>query len=80
MLNSLAQLARNDISLSSIALDAVQLNVQGLARDPAAIPNWINQFKQELHLVGRTFEQLKIGRNEQDMITFELNTQRGELK
>ncbi|EOW2078774.1 MSHA biogenesis protein MshI [Vibrio mimicus] len=80
VLNSLAQLARNDISLSSIALDAVQLNVQGLARDPAAIPNWINQFKQELHLVGRTFEQLKIGRNEQDMITFELNTQRGELK
>lgn len=80
VLNSLAQLARSDISLSSITLDALQLNVQGLARDPAAIPNWINQFKQELHLMGRSFEQLKIGRNDQDMITFELNTQRGNLK
>lgn len=27
--------------------------------------------------MGRSFEQLKIGRNDQDMITFELNTQRG---
>ncbi|EGR4180345.1 MSHA biogenesis protein MshI [Vibrio cholerae] len=78
VLNSLAQLARSDISLSSITLDSSQLNVQGLARDPAAIPNWISQFKQELHLMGRSFEQLKIGRNDQDMITFELNTQRGE--
>lgn len=80
VLNSLSQLARSDISLSRIALNAVQLNVQGVARDPAAIPNWINQFKQELHLMGRSFEQLKIGRNEQDMITFELNTQRGNGK
>jgi len=77
-LNSLAQLARNDLSLNWIMLDAVQLNVQGIARDPAAIPNWINQFKQELHLMGRSFEQLKIGRNEQDIITFELNSRRGE--
>ncbi len=80
VLNSLAQLARSDISLSSITLDSSQLNVQGLARDPAAIPNWISQFKQELHLMGRSFEQLKIGRNDQDMITFELNTQRGEQR
>ncbi|MGL5430643.1 MAG: MSHA biogenesis protein MshI [Vibrio sp.] len=80
VLNSLAQLARRDISLNHIVLDAVQLNVQGLARDPAAIPNWINQFKQEVTLLGRSFEQLKIGRNEQDIITFELNSQRGERK
>ncbi|EEZ01359.1 MSHA biogenesis protein MshI [Vibrio sp. RC586] len=80
VLNALSQLARSDISLSRITLNAVQLNVQGVARDPAAIPNWINQFKKELHLMGRSFEQLKIGRNEQDMITFELNTQRGEMK
>lgn len=30
--------------------------------------------------MGRSFEQLKIGRNDQDMITFELNTQRGEQR
>lgn len=77
VLNALAKLARRDISLSAISLDAVQLNVQGLARDPVAIPNWINQFKQELNLMGRSFEQLTIDRNEQGMIVFELNPQRG---
>ncbi|MGY5539526.1 MSHA biogenesis protein MshI [Vibrio brasiliensis] len=74
VMRSLAALGRNDISLSEISIDAVTLDLVGLARNPQAIPNWVNQFKSELDLVGRTFEKLKIGRNEQGIITFELKT------
>lgn len=74
VMRSLAELGRNDISISSIAINATMLDLQGLAREAQAIPNWISQFKSELNLVGRSFEKLKINRNEQGIITFELNT------
>lgn len=80
VMRSLAQLGRNDISLNSITINATQLDLHGLAREAKAIPNWVNQFKTELNLVGRTFEKLKIGRNEQNIITFELKTTEQESK
>ncbi len=79
VMRSLAKLGRNDISLSSISISSAGLDLKGLAREPQVIPNWINQFKSELDLVGRTFEKLTIGRNEEDIITFELKT-KGEPK
>ncbi|KJY82038.1 MSHA biogenesis protein MshI [Vibrio galatheae] len=75
VMRSLAQLGRNDISLSSITINATTLDLKGLAREAKAIPNWVNQFKSEINLVGRTFEKLKISRNDQNIITFELKTQ-----
>ncbi|KOO11336.1 hypothetical protein AKJ18_29640, partial [Vibrio xuii] len=54
--------------------DSQSLDLKGYAREAQAIPNWIGQFKSELNLVGRTFEKLKIGRNEQGVLTFELKT------
>ncbi|MEH0761264.1 MSHA biogenesis protein MshI [Vibrio sp. 16] len=74
VMRSLAQLGRNDISLHSITIDSTGLDLQGYAREPQVIPNWINQFKTELNLVGRTFEKLQIGRNDQDIVIFELKT------
>lgn len=74
VMRSLAALGRNDISLSKISINATTLDLSGLARNPQAIPSWINQFKSELDLVGRSFEKLKIGRNDQGTITFELKT------
>lgn len=76
VMRSLANLGRSDISLTRIRLDSQTLDLTGLAQNPEAIPNWVNQFSTELSLVGRTFEQLKIGRNEQEVVTFELYTQR----
>jgi len=52
------------------------LDLNGYARTASVVPNWVNQFKSELNLVGRSFEKLKIGRNDQDVITFELRTRR----
>ena len=77
IMQSLATLGRNDISINYIRMDNEMLDIKGLAREPKAIPNWVNQFKNELNLVGRSFEKLKIGRNEQDILTFELQTKEG---
>lgn len=76
VMKALATLGRQDISLNHIFIDANSMNLQGFARAPQAIPNWVSQFKSEVNLVGRTFEKLRIGRNDQDIVTFELNTQR----
>ena len=75
-MNSLAQLGRNDISLSHIYMTHDTLDIRGFARNANVVPNWIGQFKNELNLVGRAFEKLKIGRNVQDVVTFELSTRR----
>ncbi|WP_135382254.1 MSHA biogenesis protein MshI [Vibrio tasmaniensis] len=76
VMNAFAQLGRNDISLSHIYMTHDTLELNGFARDASVVPNWVGQFKNELNLVGRTFEKIKIGRNEQDVVTFELSTHR----
>lgn len=76
VMSALARLGRSDISLNSILIQPNTLNVSGLARNPSVIPNWIKQFKNELDLVGRSFEKLSIGRNEDDIVTFDLQTKR----
>lgn len=80
VMQSLAQLGRKDISLTSIQMNDANLDIKGLARDPQAIPNWVNQFKSEINLVGRSFEKLKIARNENNILTFELRTQEKETQ
>ncbi|BCL68504.1 MSHA biogenesis protein MshI [Vibrio nigripulchritudo] len=77
IMSALSRLDRNDISLSQISINKNTLNVSGLARTPSAVPGWIKQFRNELDLVGRSFEQLNIGRNEDDIVTFELQAKRG---
>lgn len=76
VMNALAKLGRNDISLSNIYMTHDTLDLSGFARNANVVPNWIGQFQSELNLVGRTFEKLKIGRNDQDVVTFELSTRR----
>lgn len=77
VMSALATLGRRDISLSHITINANTLDLKGVARNASVVPNWISQFKHELNLVGRTFDKLKIGRNEQDIVTFELHTRGG---
>lgn len=76
VMDALAKLGRDDISLSQIYMTHNTLDLSGFARNAKVVPNWIGQFKSELNLVGRAFEKLKIGRNDQDVVTFELNTRR----
>lgn len=74
VMQSLAKLGSNYISLSEIRIDNTTLDLKGLARSPSAVPNWVSQFKNEISLVGRTFDDVKIGRNEDNIVTFELKT------
>jgi len=71
---SLAELARDDISISYIELNEKVLNLKGLARTPSSVPKWIRQFRTKLNLIGRTFESMNIGRNKDNVVTFELTT------
>ncbi|WP_428775074.1 PilN domain-containing protein [Vibrio sp.] len=74
VMQSLAKLSRNDISLNSIIMQGGTLDLSGQAKDASAIPGWVSQFKNELNLVGRNFSKLKIARDDQEVITFELIT------
>ncbi|WPC74436.1 PilN domain-containing protein [Vibrio porteresiae] len=74
IMSGLAKLANTDIALSEIEIDNNQLNIKGYARNAASVPAWIAQFKQELHLIGRSFEKLKIERDDKGVVTFELKT------
>ncbi len=80
VMDGLAKLSRRDISLSEIEINEATLDVKGMARDANVIPTWIAQFKDEVSLTGRSFEQLTIGRDEQDIVTFELKSKRGVEK
>lgn len=74
VMQSLAKLGSSNISLSEIRIDNTTLDLKGLARSPSSVPNWVSQFKNEISLVGRTFDDVKIGRNEDNIVTFELKT------
>lgn len=70
----LSSIDRSDISLTHIDIVNGKMNVQGLAKSPEVIPSWVQQFKGEMNLVGRTFESLSIGRDENDVVIFSLHS------
>ncbi|CAH1581158.1 MULTISPECIES: MSHA biogenesis protein MshI [Vibrio] len=78
VMQSLAKLGSNNISLSEIRIDHNTLDLKGLARTPSSVPNWVSQFKNEISLIGRTFDDVKIGRNDDNIVTFELKTRGGK--
>ena len=78
IMHGLSTIGRNDISLTHIQIDNDKMNVQGLAKSPAVVPNWVQNFKTEMNLVGRTFESLSIGRDENDVVMFSLRSRSGD--
>ncbi len=73
VMGALSRINQNDVALKHIFMDGHRLNFSGLARTPASVPVWLQQFKQEADLVGRTFESLNIGRNEDGAVTFKID-------
>ncbi len=80
VMHSLAKLGNKEISLSDIYISHNTLNIKGLAKSPSSVPSWVSQFKNEINLVGRTFDNVTIGRNEKGIVTFELKALEGEKK
>lgn len=72
IMNGLASINRKDISLSAIYIEKGQMSIKGLAKSPEVIPSWVQQFKTEMNLIGRNFESLSIGRDENNVVTFSL--------
>ncbi|OBT17450.1 hypothetical protein A9264_01435 [Vibrio sp. UCD-FRSSP16_10] len=77
IMSALSSQARNDISLQHIVITSTRLDLTGIASNPAAIPSWVTQFKKELPLVSRTFESLRIGRDKDNVVTFDLKAKAG---
>ncbi|WP_317916683.1 PilN domain-containing protein [Vibrio sp. MACH09] len=75
VMQALAQLARDDISLSAIKVNNKQLNFKGETKSPENVPSWVKSFKHELNLKEKTFDTLSIVRDEDNVVTFELSTQ-----
>ncbi len=80
VMQSLAKLGNKDIALTEIRIKDNTLNLKGLAKSPSSVPSWVNQFKHEISLVGRTFDDVSIGRNEEGIVTFELKANEDEKK
>jgi MSHA biogenesis protein MshI len=78
VMSALANIDRDDVALSAIYISADKLSFEGLAKDPASVPSWLKEFKQEVNLVGRSFESLNIGRNEDGVVTFKIDSKAGK--
>ena len=78
IMSGLSSIDRNDISLTSIDITNGNMNIQGLAKSPEVIPSWVQQFKNEMNLVGRNFESLSIGRDENNVVIFSLRSKSGD--
>lgn len=72
LMSDLALLRDKDISLNQIHLAGENMVLTGIARNHDAIPRWINKFSASKSLQGREFSQLKISRNDNDIIAFSL--------
>ncbi|WP_105900776.1 hypothetical protein [Vibrio gangliei] len=80
IMNGLSSIDRSDISLSNIYISNGRMNIQGLAKSPEVVPSWVQQFKSEMNLVGRTFQSLSIGRDENNVVVFSLYSNPGDRR
>ena len=80
VMSSLTQLGKGNISLTKIYISGEDVNFTGYARTPDVIPSWVQSFDSELHLIGRTFDQLEIKTDEEGLVSFILNTKAAEGK
>lgn len=74
VMKGLTKVGKDNISLTRIYISGEDVNFAGYARTPSVIPNWIQSFENELHLVGRTFDRLEIKTDEKGLVSFTLNT------
>lgn len=76
MLQQLSQAASGDISLQRIRVSGKQLDLAGLARSADAVPAWLQAFQAHPALAERRFEQMTLGRDERNLVTFSLHAER----
>ncbi|MGR5141591.1 PilN domain-containing protein [Photobacterium sp. DNB23_23_1] len=78
MMQQLSAAASGDISVQHLRVKGPQLNLEGLARTPDAVPAWLQMFKQYPSLSDRRFKLMSLGRNKQNIVTFKLLAERNQ--
>ncbi|PSW09593.1 MSHA biogenesis protein MshI [Photobacterium rosenbergii] len=78
MMQQLSSAASGDISVQHLKVKGPQLNLEGLARTPDAVPAWLQEFKQYPSLSDRRFKLMSLGRNKQNIVTFKLLAERSQ--
>ncbi|PMN68663.1 MSHA biogenesis protein MshI [Enterovibrio norvegicus] len=73
---ALATLSRRDVSVSDIFVSQGALNIQGSAASPDAVPAWLQSFETQPPLSHRVFEHMALVRDENDRLTFNLQSKR----
>jgi len=72
VLTDLAQVNDKDIRLTDIKVNNGQISLAGVAYSNSAVPRWVGSFQARPSLAGQEFALLKVVRNEQQEMAFEL--------
>ncbi|MCD9466259.1 MSHA biogenesis protein MshI [Photobacterium iliopiscarium] len=72
LLNQLADASNGDISLQHIYVAGELMDLNGMARNPDAVPRWVGVFNRYSSLMDRRFQKMSLGRNDKNVVTFSL--------
>ncbi|WP_434340372.1 PilN domain-containing protein [Motilimonas cestriensis] len=72
VLTDLARVNDPDIRVTEIKVADGQISLGGISYSNSAVPRWIGRFKGTQTLAGQEFAELKVVRNEQQEMVFEL--------
>ncbi|MCE2596030.1 hypothetical protein K6Y31_14550 [Motilimonas cestriensis] len=72
VLTDLAKVNDQDIRVTDIKVEDGQISLGGITYSNSAVPRWVGSFKGTQTLAGQEFALLKVVRNEQQEMIFEL--------
>ncbi|NMP31922.1 PilN domain-containing protein [Thalassotalea sp. M1531] len=75
-----SDLHSKDISLEHIVIKQNELLFSGIARNPNAVPEWLEKFEHSKVLSGKLFQQFKMSEREKDnLVTFTVSSTNADL-
>lgn len=77
VLKALAAIPDPQVWLSEIQINEGRMALKGQAKSSDAVPHWVDQFKYYPALSHQSFSGLRIYRNDEDQLLFELNGKEG---
>lgn len=73
-MSELAEFHHKDISLQHVNINSQGLTLSGLAKNPDAVPLWLNGFESSDFLSGQKFNEFSISENEENQTAFIIST------
>lgn len=74
-LNDLSAMHHKDIRLEKISINSQHMTFSGLAKNPQAVPAWLDGFKKSRLLSGKAFLNFKLTNNEQNITEFVVSSE-----